>query len=105
MALSFTALTASQAQFVERVCSDLNRNYDPAQVGVYDDGTCSPNGEKFAAERLGHSWNVCFDFGAGDCYHTHVQLPVDWYAEWCKQTATADEIMDDFNYVGSRRHY
>lgn len=87
MALSFSDLTASQVQFVERVCSDLNRNFDPAQIAVYGDGSCSPNGEKFAAERLGHSWNVVFDFGSGTCYHTHVQLPVDWYAEWRKRRA------------------
>lgn len=105
MALSFSALTASQAHFVERVCSDLNRNFDPAQIAVYGDGSCSPNGEKFAAERLGHSWNLVFDFNIGNCYHTAVQLPVDWYAMWCEQRATAEEIMDDFNYVGSRHHY
>lgn len=80
MALSFNSLTASQIEFVSRVCADLNRNIDPAQVAVYGNGSCSPNGEKFAAERLGHSWNVVFDFGGGDCYHTHVQLPVDWLA-------------------------
>jgi hypothetical protein len=89
MALSFSALTASQIEFVSRVCADLNRNIDPAAVAVYGDGSCSPNGEKFAAERLGHSWNVCFDFGTGDCYHTAVQLPVDWYAMWCEQRRAA----------------
>ena len=63
------------------VCADLNRNFDPAIELVLGDGSASPNGEKFAAIRLGHSWNVCFDFNTGSCYHTAVQLPVDWYAE------------------------
>jgi hypothetical protein len=76
---SFSALTASQLSFVERVSADLHANRDEAQIAVYGDGSASPAGEKFAAERLGHSWNVIFDFGTGTCFHTHVQLPVDWH--------------------------
>lgn len=76
---SFSLLTASQLQFVERVSADLHRNRDVAAIAVYGDGSCSPAGEKFAAERLGHSWNVIFDFGTGSCFQTHVQLPVDWH--------------------------
>lgn len=76
---SFSSLSASQSEFVNRVCADLYKNRDAAQVGVYGDGSFSPNGEKFAAERLGHSWNVIFDFGTGECFQTHVQLPVDWH--------------------------
>lgn len=77
--ISFSDLTPSQISFVERVSADLWRNRDAAQVGVYGDGSASPNGEKFAAERLGHSWNVIFDFGTGACFQTHIQLPVDWH--------------------------
>lgn len=76
---SFSSLSALQLAFVERVCADLWRNRDAAQVAVYGDGSASPNNEKFAAERLGHSWNVIFDFGMGECFQTHVQLPVDWH--------------------------
>jgi hypothetical protein len=76
---SFAALSASQLSFVERVSTNLWANRDEAQIAVYGDGSVSPNGEKFAAERLGHSWNVVFDFGTGECFHTHVQLPVDWH--------------------------
>lgn len=75
----FSALTASQAAFVERVSAGLWANRDEAQIACYGDGSVSPNGEKFAAERLGHSWNVIFDFGTGSCFQTHVQLPVDWH--------------------------
>ena len=87
MSLSFTHLTASQKDFVARVCARLSGNFDPAVVAVYGDGSASPNGEKFAAERLGYSFNVVFDFNTGSCYHTAAQLPVDWYAEWCKRRA------------------
>jgi hypothetical protein len=76
---SFSALTASQSSFVERVSAALWANRDEAQIAVYGDGSASPNGEKFAAERLGHCWNVVFDFGTGVCFQTHVQLPVDWH--------------------------
>lgn len=82
MPLSLSDLTASQLDFVSRVCGDLNRNADPAIESVIGDGSCSPNGEKFAAVLLGHSWNVCFDFNTGKCYHTAVQLPVDWKADF-----------------------
>lgn len=81
MPLSLSDLTVLQADFVSRVCGDLNRNHDPAIESILGDGSASPNGEKFAAVRLGHSWNVCFDFGTGACYHTAVQLPVDWVAD------------------------
>lgn len=81
MSLRFDNLTASQKVFVIRVCGDLNRNHDAAQIAVIGDGSASPNGEKFAAERAGNSWNVVFDFGTGRCFHTAVQLPNDWHAE------------------------
>lgn len=77
--ISFATLTASQISFVERVSAALHANRDEAQIAVYGDGSASSKGEKFAAERLGHSWNVVFDFGTGECFHTHVQLPVDWH--------------------------
>lgn len=77
--LSFDALTASQRAFVCRVSGDLNANRDAAQVAVYGDGSRSSNGEKFAATRLGNSWEVVFDFGTGCNYHTAVQLPIDWH--------------------------
>jgi hypothetical protein len=82
MPLSFSDLTEAQIGFVARVSADLNKNDDPAVVSVYGDGSCSPNGEKFAATRLGHSWDVCFDFNTGACYRTAVQLPVDWRANF-----------------------
>jgi hypothetical protein len=75
---SFAFLTASQASFVDRVCAHLHANRDEAQIAVYGDGSASPNGEKFAAERLSCSWKVVFDFGTGRCFETHVQLPDDW---------------------------
>lgn len=89
MPLSFTDLTASQIDFVTRVCADLQRNADPAIESVIGDGSASPKGEKFAAVLLGHSWNVCFDFNTGACYHTAVQLPVDWRADWQKARRAA----------------
>jgi hypothetical protein len=78
MSLSFSALSASESEFVIRVCDHLHANYDEAQVSIYGDGSASPNGEKFAATREGASWRVCFDFNRGACYHTAVQLPSDW---------------------------
>lgn len=84
----FSALSALELAFVERVSADLWANRDAAQVAVYGDGSRSPNGEKFAAERLGNSWNVIFDFGTGSCFQTHVQLPVDWQLP--DRTAPAD---------------
>lgn len=85
---SFAALTAPQLAFVKRVSADLWANRDAAQIAVYGDGSASPHNEKFAAERLGHSWNVIFDFGTGSCFQTHVQLPVDWHLP--DRTAPAD---------------
>ncbi len=85
---SFSALSALQLSFVKRVCADLWANRDAAQIAVYGDGTASPNNEKFAAERLSCSWNVIFDFGTGECFQTHVQLPVDWHLP--ERTAPAD---------------
>lgn len=82
MSLSFTELTASQISFLDRVTRDLNRNHDPAQIAVYGDGTASPEGYKFAAVREGASWRCVFDFNIGRCYHTAVQLPHDYVADW-----------------------
>lgn len=76
--LKFSQTTQAQKNFIYRVCSDLNRNFDQDQVAVYGDGSESPNGEKFAAERRGDSWRVVFDFGIGRNYHTTVDLPEGW---------------------------
>ena len=85
----FSTLNPAQLAFVERVCLDLWRNRDPAVLAVYGDGTASPNGEKFAAERLSCSWNVVFDFGTGTCFQTHIQLPVDWHMVEVRQCLPA----------------
>jgi hypothetical protein len=79
MHCNFSLLTAPQADFVTRVCEHLRVNFDEAQIAVYGDGSASPNGEKFAATRIGHAaWNIVFDFGTSECFHTHVQLPAEW---------------------------
>jgi hypothetical protein len=57
---SFSSLTDSELSFVDRVSADLWRNRDEAQVARYGDGSASPEGWKFAAERLGHSWERHF---------------------------------------------
>ena len=87
MPLSFTELTVPQVDFVVRVCGDLQKNIDPAQLAVMGDGSCSPNGEKFAAVREGCSWKTVFDFGTGKVFETAVQLPRDWIADWSKAIA------------------
>lgn len=88
MPLSFPDLTPSQKIFTTRVCADLQKNVDPAQLAVYGDGSCSPNGEKFAAVRQGCSWMVVFDFGTGQVFETAVQLSSDWIAEWAQSKFT-----------------
>lgn len=91
MPLSFVDLSPSQKLFVTRVCADLQKNIDPAQLVIMGDGSASPNGEKFVAQRIGCSWTCIFDFGPGaligegGCYETSVQLPSDWIADWKKQ--------------------
>lgn len=75
--LKFSQTTQAQKDFIFRVCASLNRNFDAMQVAVYGDGSASPAGEKFAAERQDNSWRVVFDFGIGRNYHTTVDLPQD----------------------------
>lgn len=75
--VSFEDLTASEQEFVERVCEGLwNQFLDPAVESVYGDGSASPNGEKFAATLQGASVLVYFDFSKGFVYKTAIQLPV-----------------------------
>lgn len=75
----FSSLTASQQAFVNRVCADLRANLDAAQVAILADGFASPNDERYAAKRLGQSWEVVFNFPQTDAaYRTAVQLPVNW---------------------------
>lgn len=83
--LSFEDLTTAQRDFVAKVDAGLKRSADPAMAHVYGDGTASPNGEKFVAELLGHSFNVTFDFGVGRLYRTSCQLPVDWVGTFNKE--------------------
>jgi hypothetical protein len=76
---SYASLTFSQRDFVAVVCISLNANSDAAQVAVLGDGSVSANGERFAARRLGHSWEVVFNFPETQtAYETSVQLPVNW---------------------------
>lgn len=75
----YDSLNTSERDFVGAVCASLKANFDPAQTVVLGDGTESPNGERFAAKRLGHSWEVVFNFPETNiAYDTSVQLPRDW---------------------------
>lgn len=80
--LSHRDLSPAQKEFVSRVDAGLKASADPAMLFVYGDGTQSPNGEKFVAELLGHSFNVTFDFGVGKLYRTSCQLPVNWRSDF-----------------------
>lgn len=80
--LAYADLTADQRAFVSRVDAGLKASADPAMAFVYGDGTASPNGEKFVAELLGHSFNVTFDFNVGRLYRTSCQLPVNWRSDF-----------------------
>jgi hypothetical protein len=42
---------------------------------LYADGTLSPNGEKYVAQRLYCSWMVHFDFSKGTVHRIRIQLP------------------------------
>jgi len=76
---SFSTLAASEQAFVSAVCASLKANCDEAQLVVLGDGSESPNGERFAAKRLGYSWEVVFNFPETQtAYDTSVQLPRDW---------------------------
>jgi hypothetical protein len=76
--LSLSSLSPSQKSFVSKVCEGIQTaGADEAAVAIYGDGSESPNGEKFAAFRLGLSFQVCFDFNEGQTYWTAVQLPVN----------------------------
>lgn len=76
---SFSSLSASEKAFVSAVCASLRSNHNAAQVVVLGDGSASPNGERFAAKRLGHSWEVVFNFlETNVAYATDVQLPTSW---------------------------
>ena len=76
---TFSALTSSQQAFVGAVCASLHANRDAAQIVVLGDGSESPDGERFAAKRLGYSWEVAFNFPETQtAYETGVQLPRDW---------------------------
>jgi hypothetical protein len=83
MTTLYSDLSPAQKLFVDRVEAGLrNMAKDKAVVAVYGDGTSldSPNGEKFAARKIGASFEVVFDFpmpGGWFCYHTAVQLPLN----------------------------
>lgn len=85
--LSHSDLTAAQRDFVSRVDAGLKASADPAMLHVLGDGTASPNGEKFIATLLGHSFEVVFDFGVGRLYRTACQLPVDWRSDFAARRA------------------
>lgn len=85
--LAHSDLTAEQREFVSRVDAGLKASADPAMAFVLGDGSASPNGEKFVAELLGHSFNLTFDFGVGRLYRTSCQLPVDWRSDFAARRA------------------
>lgn len=74
--LSHSELTLSQKAFIDAACERIRDAHD-MELAVYANGSLSPNGERFAAHRVGAQFNVTFDFNIGRCYHTAVFLTVN----------------------------
>ena len=82
MAFCVNSIPADNRDFARKACQSLwegsvarmkSGAIEPETV--YADGTLSPNGERYAAERHYSSWLVHFDFGKGKVHRIRIQLP------------------------------
>ena len=82
MSYSLASIPAAHHDFAAGVCQSLWEDSVRRKASgfiepeaVYADGSLSPNGEKYAAERFPASWMVHFDFGKGKVHRVRVYLP------------------------------
>lgn len=82
MAYNVSKIPAAHREFASQVCKSLWEGSVGRQKGgfiepeyIYADGTESPNGEKYVAERLMCSWKVHFDFSKGTVHRVSIELP------------------------------
>jgi hypothetical protein len=82
MCYSLSSIPADKHEFADAVCQSLYEGSIARKKGgfiepecIYADGTESPNGEKYAAERFPASWKVHFDFGRGVVHRVTILLP------------------------------
>lgn len=82
MAFCVNSIPADDRDFARKACQFLwegsvsrmkSGTIEPEYI--YADGTLSPNGEKYVAERHYCSWLVHFDFGKGKVHRIRIQLP------------------------------
>lgn len=82
MSFVLSSIPAANHDYAQQVCQSIwegsvgritSGAIEPEYI--YADGTLSPNGEKYVAERFPCSWMVHFDFGKGVVHRVRIQLP------------------------------
>lgn len=88
MAYSLSSIPATHREFADMACRSVwegsvkgmaNGRIEPEYI--YADGTLSPNGEKYVAQRCACSWLMHFDFSEGVVHRISVELPEEC-ARW-----------------------